>query len=269
MILAGDIGGTKCNLALFAQHEVPLRPALQRRYATGDSGSLEQLIDQFFLECKTETGLTPAGKLTAAGFGVAGAVVDGRLVANNIPWELTAAGLANQLQLGLEQLVLINDLVATAVVRCGSPNRCAASNLAEALRLFGLGLQADSAEGARRTREAYRRRVTREKSVVFRRGWLLSLRCHRITMVQPAESRKGLNPAFSLRANFFGPTRWSVFREAEMCPVLVVIEQVRRHQPFEMPLIQDDHVVKQIVPTASHPALRNPVLVLRKKSVCT
>ena len=24
-----------------------------------------------------------------------------------------------------------------------------------------------------------------------------------------------------------------------MCPVLMVIEQVSRHQPFEMPLIQD------------------------------
>ena len=114
MILAGDIGGTKCNLALFALHEDPLRPALQRRYPTGDFGSLEQLIDQFFMECKAETGLSPAGKLAAAGFGMAGAVVDGRLVANNIPWELTAAGLANQLRLGLDQLVLINDLVATA-----------------------------------------------------------------------------------------------------------------------------------------------------------
>ena len=59
MILAGDIGGTKCNLALFPQHEVPLRPALQRRYPTGNFGSLEQLIDQFFMECKAEAGLGP------------------------------------------------------------------------------------------------------------------------------------------------------------------------------------------------------------------
>jgi glucokinase len=40
--------------------------------------------------------------------------VDGRLVANNIPWELTAATLASKLKLKLEQLTLINDLVATA-----------------------------------------------------------------------------------------------------------------------------------------------------------
>ena len=79
-------------------------------------------------------------------------------------------------------------------------------------------------------------------------------------MVQPAESRKGLNLAFSLRVNFYRPTCWRVLREAEVRPALMVIEQVRRHQPFEMPLIQNDHVVKQIVPAASHPALSNTVL---------
>ena len=45
-----------------------------------------------------------------------------------------------------------------------------------------------------------------------------------------------------------------------MCPVLMVIEQIRRHQPFEMPLIQDDHMVQQIVPAASHPAFSDTVL---------
>ncbi len=114
MILAGDIGGTKCNLALFVEDGVPLRLAVEHRYATGDFGSLEQLIDRFFFECRAETELKPAGKICAAGFGVAGAVVDGHLVANNIPWELTTAGLANELRLDLDQLVLINDVVATA-----------------------------------------------------------------------------------------------------------------------------------------------------------
>src|SRR6476660_3598256 len=45
-----------------------------------------------------------------------------------------------------------------------------------------------------------------------------------------------------------------------MRPVLVIIEQVGRHQPFEMPLIQDDHVVQQVASATSHPALRNTVL---------
>jgi glucokinase len=114
MILAGDVGGTKCNLAVLEEHGSSLQLVFKRRYATGDFGSLENLIETFFGECAAETGKTPKGKIDAAGFGVAGAVVDGRLVANNIPWDLTASALARYLNLGLEQLTLINDLVATA-----------------------------------------------------------------------------------------------------------------------------------------------------------
>jgi hypothetical protein len=40
----------------------------------------------------------------------------------------------------------------------------------------------------------------------------------------------------------------------------MVVKQVRRHKPFEMPLIQDDHVIKQIVPAASNPTFSNTVL---------
>src|SRR5437660_11189664 len=45
-----------------------------------------------------------------------------------------------------------------------------------------------------------------------------------------------------------------------MCPVFVVVEQVGSHQPFEMPLIQDDHVVQQVATATSHPTLSNTVL---------
>ncbi|HKN75107.1 MAG TPA: glucokinase [Candidatus Acidoferrum sp.] len=114
MILAGDIGGTKCNLAVFQEHGSSLQLLFKRRYATNEFSSLENLIERFFRECAAETGVTPEGNVDAAGFGVAGAVVDGRLVANNIPWELTASALAGHLNLDIEQLALINDLVATA-----------------------------------------------------------------------------------------------------------------------------------------------------------
>jgi glucokinase len=114
MILAGDIGGTKCNLAVFEEHGSSLQLVFKRRYATDEFSSLENLIERFFGECAAETGATAEGHIAAAGFGVAGAVVDGRLVANNIPWELTASTLARKLGLDLAQLTLINDLVATA-----------------------------------------------------------------------------------------------------------------------------------------------------------
>jgi hypothetical protein len=61
---------------------------------------------------------------------------------------------------------------------------------------------------------------------------LLNLRCHRITMVQATESRKGLNLPFTRRANFCRPSCWRVLRESEVRPVLVIIEQVGRHQPL-------------------------------------
>src|SRR5215469_13585895 len=109
---------------------------------------------------------------------------------------------------------------------------------------FGFGCQADSspAKDARRKCEPRLVRVSR------RRVWssellLLRLRCHRIAMVQPAESRKGLNLTAAHRANFFCTTCWRVLRESKMHPVLMVIEQVGRHQSFEMPLIEDDHMV--------------------------
>jgi glucokinase len=114
MILAGDIGGTKCNLAVLEEHGSSLNLVFKRRYATSAFASLEELIDKFFGQCAADSGVRPEGNIAAAGFGVAGAVVDGRLVANNIPWELTASALARKLSLDLEQLRLINDLVATA-----------------------------------------------------------------------------------------------------------------------------------------------------------
>jgi glucokinase len=114
MILAGDIGGTKCNLAVFDAHGSSLSLVFKRRYATSRFASLEELIEEFFRECAMHTGKKAADSVAAAGFGVAGAVVDGRLVANNIPWELTASVLARKVGLDPEQLTLINDLVATA-----------------------------------------------------------------------------------------------------------------------------------------------------------
>ena len=61
-------------------------------------------------------------------------------------------------------------------------------------------------------------------------------------MVLPAESREGLNLAFTRRVNFCCTTSWRVLRQSKMSPVLMVVEQVGRQQSFEMPLIQDYHV---------------------------
>src|SRR5271156_7181344 len=104
MILAGDIGGTKCNVAVFQESGAALQLVAKRRFATSEFASLEELLDRFFPECAREAGARLESQIVAAGFGVAGAVVDGRLVANNIPWELTASALAAKLRLDPKHL---------------------------------------------------------------------------------------------------------------------------------------------------------------------
>src|SRR3984893_13879895 len=100
---------------------------------------------------------------------------------------------------------------------------------------------------------------TRIKSLVIRKIALEStLQSHNDVAGRRVSAR--IESCFSPRADCCWPTCWRVLRESEMSPILVVVEHVFRHQPFEMPLIQDDHVVKQVSSATSNPALGNPVL---------
>ena len=45
-----------------------------------------------------------------------------------------------------------------------------------------------------------------------------------------------------------------------MCSILVVVTDVLIHQAFQMPLIEDDHMVKQIAAAVADPPLGNTVL---------
>lgn len=115
MILGGDIGGTKCNLALFQEAEgSALQPVFQRRYVTRDFSRFEDLTEHFLRRAAQQGILTVGREVRAAGFGVAGAVVEGQLHANNLPWTLNTPELARRLGMGLENIVLLNDVVATA-----------------------------------------------------------------------------------------------------------------------------------------------------------
>jgi len=115
LILGGDIGGTKCNLAVFREAEgATLQPVFQCRYATRDFSRFEDLIAHFLRQGAEHGAMTTGQRISAAGFGVAGAVVEGRLHANNLPWTLNPSELAQRLDVGLENIVLLNDVVATA-----------------------------------------------------------------------------------------------------------------------------------------------------------
>jgi glucokinase len=107
MIIAGDIGGTKCNLAAYEDQSGKLRLLSRLRYATRDFSSFEQLVQTFCRDSR-------ASSTRAAGFGVPGTVVDGKLHSAHIPWLLDSAALAKSLGLPSERVVLMNDLVATA-----------------------------------------------------------------------------------------------------------------------------------------------------------
>ena len=112
LILAGDIGGTKCNLALFEPNGARLEILFQRRYATRDYASFDVMLRDFRAHAESAIAGASAKKITAAGFGSAGAVVDGRFHSANLPWVLDRKPLARTL--GFESIVLLNDLEATA-----------------------------------------------------------------------------------------------------------------------------------------------------------
>jgi glucokinase len=104
LILAGDVGGTKTRLGLFAA--VDPRPALlhARSYPSRDAGDLEELIHDFL-------GYSPP-RLLSVCFGIAGPIRHGECVTTNLPWFVSESNLRDHC--GLERVRLINDLTATA-----------------------------------------------------------------------------------------------------------------------------------------------------------
>jgi glucokinase len=104
VILAGDVGGTNVRLALFDVAEGRLVLHEQEKFRSRELDGLEQAVRRF---------MKPRGKVTAAGFGVAGPVRDGRCEATNLPWIVDSRELAREL--GLARTALVNDLAANAL----------------------------------------------------------------------------------------------------------------------------------------------------------
>jgi glucokinase len=111
MLIAGDIGGTKSNLVAYDESGAKLAIVARKRFVTRDFSSFEKLVEEF---SRHAFGTSAQNSVTAAGFGVPGTVVDGRLHAAHVPWVLDSVSLAASLGLPRERVVLMNDLVATA-----------------------------------------------------------------------------------------------------------------------------------------------------------
>ena len=104
MLLAGDIGGTKTNLAVYAAESGLAAPLAESTFPSRRYGSLEALIEDF----REHTHLP----FESAVFGVAGPVVDGKATVTNLPWRMEEKGL--QAALGVKSVKLLNDLESIA-----------------------------------------------------------------------------------------------------------------------------------------------------------
>ena len=103
MLLAGDIGGTKTNLALYAR-DSGLVPQAQATFRSAGYDSLEAVVKEFLITSEAE--------VERAVFGVAGPVVDGQAAITNLPWVIRETDL--QEAFDLLEVKLLNDLEGTA-----------------------------------------------------------------------------------------------------------------------------------------------------------
>ncbi len=104
-ILAGDVGGTKTNLALYRTEE-PEGVRLERESSlpSREYPGLAELVTAFLGE--------GGEKISAAAFGVAGPVLEDRVRLTNLSWEIDAKSLARELGVGAVRV--LNDLETTA-----------------------------------------------------------------------------------------------------------------------------------------------------------
>ena len=127
MILAGDIGGTKINLALYDWEKGRVDPIREDTVWTADYESFEEVLTEFLeepagtesdsdeLSGDDDSSTKPPSSqspLTAACFGVPGPVVNNSCRTTNIPWTIEGDKLAEFLK--IPQVRLLNDLEATA-----------------------------------------------------------------------------------------------------------------------------------------------------------
>jgi glucokinase len=104
LILAGDIGGTKTNLAVFSKSDGLAKPLASATFASAKYSDLAAILRAFLDDAGLQVGW--------AGFGVAGPVFDGRAKITKLPWTIDSRSIQDEF--GLNQVAIVNDLVATA-----------------------------------------------------------------------------------------------------------------------------------------------------------
>jgi glucokinase len=107
MILAGDVGGTKCNLAIF-EASPGGEPVVELTLRSREFGSLEEVIEHFLAADEVSRCLD---RVEAVCIGIAGPVVGGHVATPNLPWIVDIEDLRQLLK--IDAVSIINDLVAT------------------------------------------------------------------------------------------------------------------------------------------------------------
>src|SRR6266404_3702307 len=106
MLIAGDIGGTKTDLAIFSSEAGPLVPLAHTKVHSADYPSLQVIVKEFLAKEKKP--------VDRACFAVAGPVIGGRVKTTNLPWVVEEGSLAEELNINRRSVRLINDLEAVA-----------------------------------------------------------------------------------------------------------------------------------------------------------
>jgi glucokinase len=116
LVLAGDIGGTKTNLALFSVDGEKLRSESLRTFPSKRYSGLVPVLQEFLADDRH--------KVDAACFGIAGPVVDGTVKTPNLPWMIDTVELRRALK--LDSVSLLNDLEAGAygILTLGNDEFC-------------------------------------------------------------------------------------------------------------------------------------------------
>lgn len=107
MLLAGDIGGTKTNLALYASKEDVRTPVREATLPSAKYATLAALIHDFMAQIDL-----PHVTIERGVFGVAGPVVAGQAKITNLPWQMEEKQLEHVLK--IPSITLLNDLAALA-----------------------------------------------------------------------------------------------------------------------------------------------------------
>src|SRR5580658_8111128 len=104
MLIAGDIGGTKTDLAIYSKESGPHAPLAQVEVHSADYPSLQAIVAEFLSKTKLP--------VEVAAFDVAGPVIDGHVKTTNLPWVMDEGSLKTELK--LRSVHLMNDLEAVA-----------------------------------------------------------------------------------------------------------------------------------------------------------